>query len=492
MRKVIKITYKIVLCLFLLIFFSYAVIDSNIKNAILSICGITILALCAKKYVCYRHSNFDFMTPSILSGLTFASRYAYCNFMDDYISQVSDFAITLYGAQTGDFSDRINYYRFYLHKYLYPFILHLLQLTSQSRILLFQSICASACSFIIYCIGKKIANREIGILATLIYIIWPAQIVYTQIITEEHVAALLTSLIILSVICIVQRIESIKAIKSRSGTITIIESCIVGCLGGVCAFFKDWALVIFVAVGICAIYLLIIYGKMQRMLLVICLFCIVGFRGITQTVITCAAENELHVKANNGVIYVQMYATLDPNVGGGYNGKANEEYYKIAEENSYDFEKTNRIAMDILKEIIKCDYDKLPALLLRKGKDAYSNDSAMFWWALDVETGDEFKSKYPGFYSLIEYIDKVYYVGIVLCLMLSAILVQDKYNFFILLCILGGCMVSLLVESQGRYKYSIEPIWCISAAYGFYCLCKLKWSMIMHRCKLCSMERIKF
>lgn len=477
LKKLSSCLYCSVLCLFIYFFYVCSVISANIRIAILSLSIIVILILAIKKYLCSNHMISGIKIPVIIFLATFVSRYGYCNFMDKYISQTSDFAVLLHSAQTGIFSDELEYYRFYAHKFLYPFLLYSWHIRSQSQILFFQCVCVSTCAVALYYIGKRIANDRIGALAALMYIIWPAQIIYTQIITEEHMAVLLMSLIILMIIHVAQRFERIESFKSVDTALIIIETIMIGGIGGVCAFFKDWALIIFVALVICCIHLCFEYRKAQRILLLVCVLSVLGIRWITCWGITYAIENKLQANVNNNVIFIQMYATLDPNSNGEWNPTLNAEYYQIIKDNNFDLKKSRHTAMEILKEKIKKDYDKIPRLLFQKARSAYANDSAMFCWALENEAGVEFKSRFPWFYPLIEYIDYIYYMGIVICLIVSAFLVRNKYNFFVLLCIFGGCMASLLIESQGRYKYSIEPIWCVSAAYGFFS---------------CAMYKVKF
>ena len=223
------------------------------------------------------------------------------------------------------------------------------------------------------------------------------------------------------------------------------------------------------------------YDKVQRTLLLICICCIVIFRTITVEGIIRLAEEKLQVNANNSVVIAQMYATLDPNSSGIYNPELNEEYRQILIDNDYDFQKANNIAMNILKEKIRKDYKKLPDLLLRKGKNAYLDDAQMINWAQKSVVSDAYREQFSWFYLLLRYVDSIYYSGVVLCVLLSAYFTRNKYNFFILLCILGGGMAGLLVEGQGRYKYSIEPVWCISAAYGICFLLELRMKMFLQK-----------
>lgn len=141
------------------------------------------------------------------------------------------------------------------------------------------------------------------------------------------------------------------------------------------------------------------------------------------------------------------------------------EYFRIAEENDYDFRKTDKVAMNILTEKIKNGYEKMPKLLLHKGREAYVSDEHMFDIALKAETNETFQSTFAWVLPIIKYMGMIYYMMIIILLLLST-MIPNRYNFFILLCILGGVLVSLLIECQGRYKYSMEPIWCIPAAYA--------------------------
>ena len=62
----------------------------------------------------------------------------YCWMMEPHLVQVSDFRILLNEAISGEFTDRLGYYRLYVHKLFYPYLLHALGLRTQWHILLFQ------------------------------------------------------------------------------------------------------------------------------------------------------------------------------------------------------------------------------------------------------------------------------------------------------------------------------------------------------------------
>lgn len=228
---VTKWVYIIAVGVPLTLFFWCFALKSDLNSAILSLSMIIVFVFVAKgqslRHIGSIGSDAD--ASAALFFAAFAVRYGYCGFMDRYICQVSDFSRTLSEANSGLFTDAINYYRFYLHKFLYPYGLHLLHIKSQSRVLFFQCVCTALCSVVIYHIGTKVANRRVGKSAALMYILWPAHIIYTQIVTEEHLAALFTSLIVFLLIDISQKLEKVEKIKSKDSIAAIIESC----LGGV-------------------------------------------------------------------------------------------------------------------------------------------------------------------------------------------------------------------------------------------------------------------
>lgn len=222
-----KWVYIVAVSVPITLFFWCFALKSDLNSVVLSLSVIIVFILIARSHK-PPHIVSDADASIALFFAAFAIRYGYCGFMDRYICQVSDFSRTLSEANSGLFTDAINYYRFYLHKFLYPYGLHLLHIRSQSRVLLFQCVCTALCSVVIYHIGRKAANRQVGKSAAFMYILWPAHIIYTQIVTEEHLAALFTSLIVFTVIDISQKIEKIEKIKCKDSILAIIESFIAG------------------------------------------------------------------------------------------------------------------------------------------------------------------------------------------------------------------------------------------------------------------------
>ena len=144
--------------------------------------------------------NYSWITrkwvPYLIYLISFFVRLVYCMLVMPFINQISDFRIVLEEAGTGYFLDCLEYYRFYFHKFLYPFVLHGLSLNTQARIIIFQCFVVAFVPVLLFEIGRKVVDERVGILAAAIYALWPSVIVYTQIVTEEHISALATTLII--------------------------------------------------------------------------------------------------------------------------------------------------------------------------------------------------------------------------------------------------------------------------------------------------------
>ena len=467
LQDIIGKAYLLAVFAFLSLLFGLFTIDDNIRYVILAASILLLLFIVIRFDTLYETGKEDIWMPILLFLICFITRYLYCVFMDSHINQMYDFKSLLDAAKSGVFADDLRYYRMFLHKFFYPFFLHLSHITTQSRILFFQCILASGITVLLFYIGKEIDGKRLGVIQAALYIMWPAQLVYIQVVTEEHMAAFWTVLIVFLLIRLIKRFEKIDMMqKCRNDMIELfLMAILIGGACGICAFFKDWALVILVGIMICGLYLFIGYDVQRCICLIVCILCIlIGRMGVEHGAILFA-EDRLGVKANNGNA-VYLYVTLDPDATGGYDLERYLEYFSIAEENDHDFKKTDKIAMEILTEKIKNGYKKMPSLLLKKGREAYVSDDHIFDVAFKLEANGSFQTTFPWVRPVIGYVGMIYYIGIVLLLLL-ALLTPNRYNFFVLLCILGGMLVGLLIESQGRYKYSIEPIWCIPAAYAF-------------------------
>lgn len=412
--------------------------------------------------------------PLFLFLASFITRYSYCCIFGPITQQTSDFAVTLWEAECGSFVDMVGYYRFYLHKFFYPFLLHTLGFRTQDAIFFLQCIFTALVPVVIYYIGEKInPTSRIGCIAAIVYIIWPGQLFYATIVTEEHLAALVTSLIVFLLIVLVQTIEQEEQLSVNRKKI-FAKFAVVGLLCGASAYLKDWAMIILVATILCSLYLLMVYKKQQRIILLTGIILIVLVRSLVQTGGAMLAEKKLGIEANNQIIASQMYMSLDPNGSGLWDSEKLGEYQQIVNKHDYDFVAANREAMQEIVQRIRENLDKMPAFLLYKGTHAYGDDDELLTWPLNNSMNPDYHQYFIANIYLWESVSKLFYVFFVLCLCISAITLRNRYIFFIELISVGAILSGLLIECQGRYKYSIEPLWCLLVANAIYVLMHIK------------------
>lgn len=165
-----------------------------------------------------------------------------------------------------------------------------------------------------------------------------------------------------------------------------------------------------------------------------------------------------------------MYESLNPESNGEYNAALNAEYMQLLEQNNYDFELTRKQAIEILKNRIISNESKMVKLISHKAYVSYGNDSVLIWWVtreMDPETYEETKN----LINMISYIDEIFWMTMIIGILI-ALFTKNKYTYFVMLCIYGGMLVSLIIESQGRYKYSIQPLWTLPTAYVIFMLAR--------------------
>lgn len=414
-----------------------------------------------------RDWNSGILCPILLFSITFVSRMVYCWMMEPHLAQVSDFRILLNEAISGEFTDRLGYYRLYVHKLFYPYLLHALGLRTQWHILLFQCFCVSWIPVILYCTGEKIGDRRIGLLAGIIYVLYPTQLLYLAITTEEHMAALIISALVYWIICLAKRLQKTQRLTWSLFLRFLLEFFLFGILCGVCSCFKDWAIVMIVAILISIVYLLFKLNNQQRLVLLIGFLLIVMGRSAAREAAIEFAERLLGVKATNGVVSWQFFETMDPAGPITWNEEKTKEYAELLNKYDYDFELVNKEAMSIISKRIKEGIQLMPSFLLRKGRSAYADEGAIPW-IISRSVKEEQQSEFSGWLSRMGDISSIYFIGIVLCVLLAGATTKNKYLVFCLIVILGGVSAGLLIEGQGRYKYSIEPLWCFVAANGLY------------------------
>lgn len=465
----------VVLCAIIFLFYVWLfIIWQHGKHTVIGtvgLLGIVLLLVLCSKIPCLKNIKVPKITPLCLFASCFLTRLVYCLNMDFYVIQKSDFELTLREAISGQFTDEFVYYKKFMHKMFYPQLMHLLGVKSQAQLFVVQCVIVSVIPVFLYAIGKLIVNEKVGLLSGGLYIIWPFQLFYTTVATEEHLSALITVLVVYFIIKVITDIEkkdsevTIKEIVLLGLTFVLI-----GVLCGLSNLFKDWAAIIVVAAVIYFLVFIVRTNWKQRLIFFAGILILLIARSLTLSAFEKIAEKTMGEPVNNvgGAIICQMWESLNPNGTGTYDEEAAEEYFDIVQQYDYDFEAVNQILLQDTITNIKTNINKMPSFLIKKGRHAYGDEKQGTYIALEDEIKDEYQDAFSKSTNNIIYIATLYYFMIVVGMVVSCATLKNDKLFLILLIVLGAMTAGLLVESQGRYKYGIEPIWCILAANAIY------------------------
>lgn len=450
--------FWLIVALSLWVFFALFSVNVRRKETVLAICILGVFTLLARKYQIGKGLRFDRTTPWILFLLCFLSRYGYCFFIAPRVAQFNDFAEYLRIANVGDYSSPI--YLFFPHKLSYPLLLRAFGLLTQERAFFFQSLCAAGIAPLLYRMGRQIKNEKLGLLAAVLYLVWPGQLIYGAIVTDEHLVAFLLTAIVALLLDVYYFLQKDKGGVSPT---VIAKSVIAGLFCGICAMFRDLAIIILIAATICALGLLLCANRGQRKGIALLLLLLLCGRVIGGVAIKTAASYATGLPMKDSTTVAHMFWALDPDGEGAWRQEKANEFFAIGEKHGYNIDETNREALQTLIEKIQAAPDKMPGLLLKKGIYSYADNSELFFWVTQ-SIRPEYQSELLGGFGILQSIEQIYYLIFVLCFLMSVIS-QKKEIRFISLITVGAIAAQLLIECQGRYKYPLEPLWTLVAAH---------------------------
>lgn len=470
-----KIYHKSILAISVLFLFLVFISISNLKKYLFIFVFTLSLTAVVSKIIHGRICNsqpYKRLNVNITLGVflcAFLIRLAYFILMKNRIAQISDFKVILTYAESGKYASNMFYYRMFPHKLLYPFFLHSIGLRDQTKILIFQFICVSLIAVIIFYIGNEIKGKKLGLIASLLYAIWPAHVVYSTVITEEHIAAFLTILCAFLIVRLYKYLKGDNHIDRSLIKKIMIISLGIGTASGICVFFKDWCIIVLIATMIIGSFILKEVGWKRGTLILLCFFVIVFSRYASKQTIKMHSEHLLGGTVNTQNIPCYLYVGLNPYSSGAWNRELYNEYFQFVKETEYDYNAANKIALQKLKkQIIEAPRENMLKLLFYKARIGYGDDAAMTFCAR-IAMDEEDQKETEFLFQIIDKIDYIYYLMIVVFVVISVLFLMrfnNRYIFWLLLIITGGVLLNLLIECQGRYKYSIQTIWCIMAAYG--------------------------
>lgn len=415
----------------------------------------------------------------ILGVCTFILRFIYWFSMRGSLQQIGEVnKIILDSAVNGDYTgvlvgfdnypDKAFYFRMFPHKLCYPAFLHVIGLRDQDSIILFQIICAVITTILIYKIGRRMISSRGGVIAGILYALWPAQIVYQVFISEENISIVVSLLSILFIIKIKDNILGNSGSWGGNKVSTIGCAILVGIISGICVYFKDWCLVIIIA----SIWVVLMHTSghlIDKKLLTSCGILILFFRGIVRAMVIWKLEELLQATVNTDNLACYAYVSLHPWNDGGYNPARYKEYFELVIKNEWDFDKANLIALKHTVTNVMGTVKRLPGLLTYKLYQGYHDDLHMFNNAIGSIIDVVKKERYSPFFYVLKQIDLVYWMTIVsggIYAAISELEEKNKTVLWFILILVGGLLLILLIECEGRYKYCIQPIWLLTSVWG--------------------------
>ena len=469
-QKILNMIYVIMALLFINYPLSYALTDLRIILYFVLIFFIIIFVLNKFKLNNKMSEKYYLLIVVILALL---SRIGVVILFNDYVTQVSDFGGAISRSFNLDFSGI--YYRVFTHWILYPRIVNILYKifgASQLVALLFNAIILTLVSVLIYKVSETIfKNKKHALLASLIYIFWPANILYTLIFTPEHVCTLLLVLVLYLFLKIDYDTHFYK-FKN------IIIALLIGSLLGISTFFKNFAPVFLIAFIVYYFISLIIKKNIKILIvrylsiLVIVFMSFIISKNITFMYIDKIVGNT--VARNITPCYLNVGLRGD----GRYSNENYAMYFDSLKKNNYDFNKTNKEIMDNLKDYIKDKNSKIhdPLFFNNKANIIINGDSSRINW---IAQSFKVKEHYTIFSTLdkdIKTFNNNYYTIIIFLVALSLLFTVHFENQELLLLhtiMHGSFLILLLIEAQNRYMYSIQSIMCILAVPGILYLKKM-------------------
>lgn len=464
-NNILTLLLLVFVILFLLYPTSYGIY--NIKSIFLFLILFSILCCLIKKAKFRINEKYYILIIIILAIM---SRIGIVLIFNSFISQVSDFGDAINASKTLIFSS--SYHRIFTHWILWPSLINPLYKifgNSQLVALLVNAIILILTSMLLYKIGSLLFNkRKYGFYASLLYIIWPANILYTLIFTQEHLCQLLLLLIIYLFL-----LQETRNLSNKNKFKSIILYVIIGILLGLSTFFKNFAPVFIIAFIIYYI-LYFLKNKIKKSEL--------KWRAISIIIICLAffASKNLIFIGIDKLAGVKVARNITPcylNVGlrdkGVYNKINYEMYFNTAEQYNYDFNKTNK---KIMKDLINYYKNKenslsITELLDYKAKIIFGGDSArLLWVTKSFEVGEHYRiiniiNKY------IVPLNETFFIVLVFLVSIGIkdILIKKDLKIFLLyLTFYGSLLLLILVEAQNRYMYAVQPILCILAIQGLY------------------------
>lgn len=324
--------------------------------------------------------------------------------------------------------------------------------------------------FLIYAIVKDFLSEKAALICSFLYAIYPASILLSSVLTNQHVSAFFLYL-------------GIYLLFHFKKWPWMLLAGLSLCIGNL---MRPEAIVIIVSILAVIIWLIFqIRTKGKEVLYVIrnCVIVICAYFVVFQIVsLAFSATSIAPSGIKNNCPQWKFVVGLNPNSLGNYT-EENADILAVK-----DNELRNQMMMEDIKENFQKYDGNIATFLFNKTYSFWASNETTAWSCSHIDTSRAVVSSIASFtyndlFNIILAFDKGIYIFIFAAGLISAILfflkkreIPVNYLFFSLLQIANYC-VYLIIEIQVRYRYFIMPALFILAAYSFeYILPKLKFN----------------
>lgn len=441
----------------------------QVNYFIVALIALAICGIAAKKYqqasIVQRCKNIVLRHPVIfIFLLALLTRVAWVIIISLNTNQVSDFLDNYHDSLVDVPSSR--HVPNWTHFITYPYLLHpFVNIFGHSYLVggIFNAITCSVSITLTYLLGAVLVNKRVGLLAAILMILWPSVAVFTSIYAPDHLSI---SFMLLSILCF------IKLLDAKTINMKIVYG--VGCAISLWAlgFFKDLTPVLVIAFVLILTMRIIMNGRFRENLtnlcVVLCLCVLALFSTITHIPIISAIADR---PVNPSLVPYFIYIGLGGNNTGSWQPEIMTRYDSLIEEKKYNYEEANKIMLREALHSVKQRTAELPTTIWNKNKTVQATDEAKITWVEESARSANSHGLESMLRSIVQPLNGVYFAAIII-LICAAIYslwsenrIRQNLTLLIILCI-GYSTLLLIIEAQNRYRYIIEPLYCIVAAYG--------------------------
>lgn len=344
-----------------------------------------------------------------------------------------------------------DYIAMFPHTFGYPFVLSLVFKIFGSSVYaaqLFNVILGCGITVLIGFLGTRLFDVKTGLLAALLYAVWPSQIFYTILVSTEE---LFTLIMLLCIFLFISPLEKNDRVLIRAAVIALATALMNG--------IRPFGILLMAAFTV----VLVLKKRILPALIMVVAY-VIFFNAISLGVSSIINKDAARSPMGFNLL-------VGSNIK--YMGRWNEEDAGIYN----DMTKNGRFdAQEV--------HDKLEKMALERFKEQGMDNFRLFrdkfkaMWSVDydvvsyVKTGLDPSSSAAAFNTMRRYLtaaSNLYYLAmLLLCLVFAVWSVRKggRKATVIMLIVLGVAVIHLLMEVHGRYHYPVISLFAILAASG--------------------------